>query len=72
MNDESFDYFSPTVEQITHPLYRKAFNKHILEARKNSNINFKVLPWTVNDKIKIMDIESELDGVITDIPELFL
>ncbi len=72
MKHQNFDYFSPTVGQISHKLYKKQFKKHIINSRNKQNVDFKILPWTVNDKDKINDYLGELDGVITDRPELFM
>ncbi len=72
MVNEDFDYFSPKISQITSLLFRHKFRKHILNARLKNNLDFKIIPWTVNNKKKSDIYAQELDGVITDYPELWM
>jgi glycerophosphoryl diester phosphodiesterase len=53
--------YSPAYQLVNEELVKKCHEQHI-----------KVIPWTVNDKIKMDELKKMgVDGIITDYPDLF-
>lgn len=53
--------YSPAYQLVNEELVKKCHEQHI-----------KVIPWTVNDKVKIEEYKKMgVDGIITDYPDLF-
>jgi len=53
--------YSPAFELVDEKLIKKCHAK-----------NIKIIPWTVNDKMKIEELKKMgVDGIITDYPNLF-
>jgi glycerophosphoryl diester phosphodiesterase len=58
--------FTPTIYS---PAFEIVDEKLIKKCRKQ---NMKIIPWTVNDKLKIRELQAMgVDGIITDYPDLF-
>ena len=58
--------FTPTIYS---PAYQLVNEKLLRSCHKQ---NMKVIPWTVNDKVKIDELKAMgVDGIITDYPNLF-
>ena len=58
--------FTPTIYSPAYQLVNEAL------LNKCHTRNIKVIPWTVNDKIKIGELKKMgVDGIITDYPDLF-
>ena len=58
--------FTPTIYS---PAYTLATQETINKCHAK---NIKIIPWTVNDKLKIKELQAAgVDGIITDYPNLF-